>query len=168
MADEIHHGDGQIEHPSIRYERTDASFRGVVFVTLAVAVFGAVALAALLVFFRSYREYQANVKKSPFPLAPAPSTALPPRPRLEQLDRLGGVESANVYEREAAKLDVLNSYGSTTEDGFIHIPIDRAMEMLADKLPHREEPTNDQQKRSAGLIDAGASNSGQMLRGKPR
>jgi hypothetical protein len=56
----------------------------------------------------------------PYPLAPGPSTALPAEPRLEQIDRLEGVERPNVYKREEAKEGVLNRYGPTAEQGYIH------------------------------------------------
>ena len=78
--------------------------------------------------------HQAAIKQSPYPLAPAPSHA-PCRaePRLEQIDRLAGVETPNVYEREAAKLQTLNSYGPTAEEGFVHIPIERAMQLMVEQ-----------------------------------
>jgi hypothetical protein len=153
------------ENPSVRHERTDASLRAILMVAVGAMVFAAVAFYLLLMFFESEQKREAAIKKSPFPLAPGPSTALPREPRLEQIDRLAGVETPNVFERESAKLEVLNGYGPTPEEGFIHVPIDQAMGFLADKLPTRPEPPADQRRRSAGLIDAGASNSGQLFRG---
>src|SRR5689334_6160633 len=115
MVDASQQGDGQLRHPSVHHEPTDASFRGVLIVLFGVMVFAALAFYGLLVYLRGYGEYQASRKKSPFPLAPGPSTTLPSEPRLEQLDRLAGVETPNVYERESSKLDLLNGYGPTAE-----------------------------------------------------
>jgi hypothetical protein len=164
MPDEIHHPDGRIEHPSVRYERTDASFGCILSILIAALIFGIVAFAGVRLFFDEYRNYQAEIKKSPYPLAPEPSTALPREPRLEQIDRLAEVETPNVHEREAAKEKILNSYGATQESGFVHVPIERAMSLLADKLPVRAKPPANQTEHSNGLIDAGESNAGRVFR----
>ena len=170
MAEEIIHPDGRIEHPSVRYERSDANFRAILFVILGALMFGAVVECGILVFFKRYADYQANIKKSPHPLGPGPSNALPREPRLEQVDRLAGVETANTGETERAKRELLNSYGPTKEEGFVHIPIDRAMKYLVEegKLPARPEPPADGGSRSNGLIDAGESNSGRVFKGEPK
>jgi hypothetical protein len=167
MAEEIHHPDGRIEHPSVRHERSDANFRWILGIILGAMVFAAVVQYVLLVFVNGYAGYEAKTKKSPYPLATAPSTTLPREPRLEQLDRTAGIESPDVYKREAAKGDILGSYGPTAEEGFVHIPIDLAMALQANNLPVRAEPPASQRRRENGLVDAGASNSGRMFRGKP-
>jgi hypothetical protein len=164
MAEEIHHPDGRIEHPSVRYEHSDANFRAIVIIILSTMALAALIQTAVLAFFLDFRSYQEGIKKSPYPLAPSPSTALPAEPRLEQIDRLAGVESANVYERMARKEEDLNRYGETPEQGFVHIPIERAMKLLENKLPARPELPAEQAKRSGGLVDAGESNSGRMFR----
>src|SRR5262249_23663709 len=127
MADEVRHPDGRIEHPSVRHEPTDVRFGPILYILLSTTGFAIVVLIALWWFFAGCRDYQARIKESPFPLAPTPSTALPPEPRLEQIDRNAGVQRENVYVREASREDILRSYGPTDEEGFIHIPIDRAM-----------------------------------------
>src|SRR5262245_33789335 len=113
MVDEIHHPDGGLEHSSVRHERTDANFRAILIILIGAMVFAAVVHFVIWVFFKGYAGYQARIKQSPFPLAPAPSTALPPEPRLEQLDRVAEVERPNVYERQAVREDRLNRYGTT-------------------------------------------------------
>jgi hypothetical protein len=164
MAEEIRHPDGRIEHPSVRYEPTDASFRAIALIVLAALGLGALILAAVLAFFYDYRRHQADIKQSPYPLARDPSTALPAEPRLEQIDRQAGVETPNVYERQASKEEILNSYGDAAEKGFVHIPIERAMKLLENKLPARAAPPAEQAKRSGGLVNGGESNSGWMFR----
>ncbi len=81
---------------------------------------------------------------------------------------MAGIERPNVYERQASREEILNSYGPTTEEGFVHIPIERAMKMLENKLPARAEPPADQTRRSDGLVDSGEPNSGGIFRGGRR
>jgi hypothetical protein len=170
MPEEIRHPDGRIEHPTVRYERSDASFLGTFFILLGALVFGVILLAAVLQFFYRYRDYQARIKQSSFPLAGSPSRPLPPPPRLEQIDRLAGIETSNVYDRESARLEVLDSYGPTSDAGFVHVPIERAIEALLERktLKSRPEAPADQRRHSNGLVDAGESNAGRLFKGDPR
>jgi hypothetical protein len=168
VPEEIRHPDGRIEHPSVRHEPTDASLRWIIIVLI-----GALGLAALihyviLVFFQHYNRYQSDIKKSPYPLAPAPSKALPPEPRLEQLNRVIESDIGNVYIREKAKEEILNSIGPTDDKGFVHVPIDWAMEHLAKKgMKVRKLPADGAAERSHGLEGWGASDSGRKFRRKP-
>ncbi len=164
MVDEIRHPDGRIEHPSVRYEHSDASFRAIALIILASIGLGILILGAVLAFFYDYRLYQAEIKQSPYPLAPTPSTALPAEPRLEQIDRLEGIQTPNVYERQASREEILNSYGDTPQKDFVHIPIEQAMNMLENKLPARAAPSAEQAQKAGGLVNAGESNSGRMFR----
>jgi hypothetical protein len=169
-AEEVRYPDGRIEHPHVRYERRDASLRWIIGIGITAMALAALIHYVLLLFFFDYRNYQDAIKRSPFPLAPAPSAALPASPHLEQLDRAAGIERPDVYEREAAKENVLHSYGATPEQGFVHIPIERAMEeaLRENKLPARPERPANQTRRENGLVDSGESNSGRMFREKPR
>ncbi len=152
-------------HPTVQYEPSDASFRWIVGLILGALIFGAVVHFAVQRFFRSYEAYQAEIKASRYPLAAGPGLRKPPEPRLEQVDRMAGIESGNVALRYEAKESVLKSYGPAGE-GYVHIPIDRAIDMLADKLPARANgPGEEQAKRQNGLVDDGESNSGRLLRG---
>jgi hypothetical protein len=168
MVEETRHPDGRVEHPSVKTEKSDASFTAILLVLLAAAGFGAIMLGVILGFFYKWEQHEANVKRSPFPLAAQPSTALPPEPRLEPLDRTAGVESSNVYLRLEQKEDVLTRYGKTAEEGYVHVPVSRAMDLLAGKLPARAAPPADAERKAGGLTDSGESNSGRMFREGPR
>jgi hypothetical protein len=168
MAEEIPPADGRLENPSVRHEPTDASFRWVMYLLGAALVCAIVIFVALWLFFEGYSAHQARVKKSPYPLAPTPSTALPPEPRLEQLDRQRETAGASVYERQQAKEAILQSYGPTGEKGFVHIPIDQAMRALANKLLAPVKPPGQGASRANGLVNGGASNSGRLLRKEPQ
>ncbi len=171
--DEIRHADGRIEHPQVRTEHTDVTLRAVVISLLVAMGFAAIVHWIVLEFFYSYRGYQQDIKQSAFPVAPPPAVSEDPRripqPRLEPVDRMAGIEKANVFERQLAKEKKLHAYGPTEETGYVHIPIEQAMERLADHLPVRKEgATKTDRRREDGLVDAGESNSGRMFRGKAK
>ena len=126
------------EHPGVRYEHRDITFRWVLALLLLIAAFLIGMSLLMLKFFWMQEEAERRLKGSTEALAPA----LPPEPRLEQIDALAGVEAANVNARLAAQEEKLNSYGPTGEKGFVHIPIRQAIEAVADKLPVREPPPN--------------------------
>src|SRR5262249_2297008 len=166
MADEVHEPAERLEeNPLVRYEPTDVSFRPILLILIGAVIFAALQLIAVWWYFERDLHYQAAIKQSAFPLQPGPSDTLPAEPRLEQINRMAGIEKGNVYEREASREALLHSYGPTPETGYIHIPIERAMEIVAGKLPSRPEKSD---KKANGLVDAGESNSGRMLRGEPQ
>lgn len=167
-VEEVHLADGRIEHPCVRHERSDASFGWILGLLGAAVVVGALVHWTVWAFFKDYRDYQNEVKKSPYPLAPTPSSALPPEPRLEPLDRTSGIESSNVGLRQTVKLDRLSRYGPTDEKGFVHIPIGKAMDRLAGKLPARDRQPGGRSETANGLVDSGEPNSGRMLRKEPK
>jgi hypothetical protein len=164
MADANHTASDRTVNPEVRYEPSDARFKPIFLILVAALVLGVLIHLALWWFFHDYRNYQARIKKSPFPLAPGPSTALPRGPRLEQINRLAEIETGDVYERLAVKEEVLRTYGQTSEKGFVRIPIEQAMKHLENKLPARAQPSPEQQRRSGGLVTGGESNSGRLFR----
>jgi hypothetical protein len=164
---EVRPPDGPIENPSIRYEERDVPFRWVLIGAVVGSCVGAALFGLVYLFFRADTDRLASRRESEFPLAEHPSDVPPAEPRLEQIDRLAGNARENVYLRESAKEDQLDSYGETEEKGFVHIPIRRALESLAGHLPVRKAPPPGPSKDN-GLVDSGESNSGRMLRGAPR
>ena len=168
MVEENRYPAEPVEHPLVRHERTDADFRWIVRIIIVALCFAVVVLWTLWWSFGHYNDYQAAIKRSSFPLAATPRETLPSTPRLEQLNRMEGVATSSVYQRQATKEDMLNRYGRTEEKGFVQIPIERAIsKLLEDKLPVRKEPPPGDRKRANGLVDAGESNSGRMFREKP-
>jgi hypothetical protein len=166
-AEETRRADGQVVHPDVRYETSDINFRWILGILIAALVFGIIIQLAVWDFFSDYRASQAKVKKSPFPLAPATVDTLPAEPRLERLDRGDEALAASAAARENAQLSILNSYGPTAEDGYVHVPIDRAMKLVQKQLRSRPQKKTDD-KRENGLLDAGEPNSGRAYRGKPK
>jgi hypothetical protein len=150
----------------VRYERSDASFRAILYILIGATAFAIVLFWSVAQFLHRYETYQAVIKRSANPLQPVPSDALPREPRLEQLNLLAGSDAESFLEQEAAKRATLQSYGPTPETGYIHVPIDRVMDYLASRLPARQEAARGAHKAN-GLLDAGEPNSGRMFREKP-
>ncbi|MCE5268156.1 MAG: hypothetical protein LLG00_09755 [Planctomycetaceae bacterium] len=152
------------EHPGVHFERKDVRF-GCLLAALLAA--GCVLVGLSYTIWQFYW-WQAGVHeregRSPYPMAPAPSTRLPREPRLEQLERMARVESDTLSSRLAAQQRVLDSYGPSGEKGFVHIPIEQAIKAVAGRLPVRHKPPEAPVK-SRGLVNSGDSNSGRMFRG---
>jgi hypothetical protein len=162
-----HVGNGPL-HPEIRYERTDTSFRWILGLLIAGGVLAVVIHVGLWWFFIGYRDHQSAVKDANDPLAAPQGRGLPPEPRLEQVDRVEGIERPDLAARQKPREDALDRYGPG-EDGFVQIPIDRAMHLLAGKLPVRAKlPLADEARRAGGLVGSGESNSGRLFRERPR
>src|SRR4051794_20049991 len=91
----------QTSHEStVRHEHSDAKFSWVLGLVITTAILGILMHVVIWEFFVHERDRLNEDRASKYPLAPRPSTALPPEPRLEQLDRLSGNDLANVYVRE--------------------------------------------------------------------
>jgi hypothetical protein len=148
------------------YERKDIRFGWLAAVLVAVCCFAAIHYYTIwrLLWFRE--GVQESQVQSPYPMAPKLSAKLPPEPRLEQLDRLAGVDSSEVNKRLAAQEKLLNSYGPTADKGFVHIPIQQAIRAVAGQLPVRKQ--RGETTKDNGLIDSGESNSGRMFWEGPR
>ncbi|MCH5374306.1 MAG: hypothetical protein JJ992_10030 [Planctomycetes bacterium] len=166
LPEEICHPDGRIEHPRVRRETTDIHFAPMLIGFLA----GAGVLVVLGYSVWRLYWYQANsLERLRGPRSPFVSRQpekMPPQPRLEQLERISGDKAANVFWRLAAKERDLHHYGNTSDQGFVHIPVERAMELVVKDLPIRSPPDVDPTK-SNGLVDGGESNSGRMLAQEP-
>jgi hypothetical protein len=168
MVEETPRPEGRVEHPEVKTEESDVSFTAVAIVLATLLVLAVLMHVVLWGFFRKREQQESDLKRSPFPLAAQPSSSLPPEPRLEPLDRTSGVESSNVYLRLEQKEALLTRYGETPEEGYVHIPVGRAMDLLAGKLPARAAPPADAERKAGGLTGSGESNSGRMYREGPR
>lgn len=162
----VEHPDGKIEHPWVSHEQRDASFKGVFIVMVATIALGALEFFLVHVFFSSQEGAQSKEKKSPFPLAQTPSEKPPAAPRLEQIDRSRGLRES-AYSIEAPLERTLHRYGDSSEAGFVHIPIEQAIKLVAPELKVRTSRPKGVA-RDNGLVDGGESNSGRLLRKEPR
>src|ERR1700722_6542728 len=161
MTDEIKHGDGA-SHGD--YERRDIGVAGIVYfiVGLAVATF---IVHLVLAGLYDYLDKRARALQPPVNalvenappdtrnVAPHYPERAFPNPRLEtdERDQLNGIR----LDEERT----LNSYGWADEKaGTVRIPIERAMELEAQRLPVRSASSNDQSPAAteANAADANA------------
>lgn len=162
--EEIHQPEGQVEHPRIHHERSDLSARLVYALLVAATCIAVVHYYLVWQMYWYKAAWQEEQKRPPYPASPLPAERLPAEPRLEQLDRLAGVEVADGYKRLVAKEWLLHRYGRGEERGFVHIPIEQAMQIVAGQLPvHAARPPN---LHDQGLVDWGDPNSGRLFRGE--
>lgn len=152
-------------HAEVRYERTDVNVRRVVGTLAILGVLGVFFAAAVWAFFRSEQRSLERSRAAQSPLAPTLAFVLPPEPRLEPLDRMEGIASPNLLQQERA-VERLSRYGKTSDNRFVHIPIDQAIRILATdkKLPTRHQ--QDKESRDRGLVGGGEPNSGRLFVGR--
>jgi hypothetical protein len=127
------------DNPEVSHERSDVNIRAIVVFAIALLVAGGVIHVALYWLLEFYREEAPR----PAPVVTAPRTEeqLPP-PRLQISPR------AELAEMRAAKERELTTYGWVDkEKQTVRIPIDRAMELLAQRgLPARK-PVEEKRKK---------------------
>jgi hypothetical protein len=96
-----------------------------------------------------------------------PTESLPAGPRLEPLDRTSATAAADDFARQLAMEHELHSYGATSEKGFVHIPIERAMKLVIETAPVRKE-SGQLPAKGFGLSGGGESNSGRVYSEGPK
>jgi hypothetical protein len=135
MPETSHLGDGR-DNPEVRHEPSDVNPR-------AVGVFGAglVVLAVLIhvVLAVLFAYFDDRARRAQPPRSPLAPTAAPQRlfePRLQT------APTRELREKLAEEEKVLHSYGWVNrEAGVVRIPIDRAIDLLAERgLPARPQP----------------------------
>jgi hypothetical protein len=154
--------DGRLRNPEVRREPTDVSLKGTL-ITISVSIAAMIViLIGIDLMFNGWQSQLNRDRQPQFSLTPGPTAGPPPEPRLEQIDRVRGIDP-NVA-RMGEQLQQLQHYGRSEETGYVEVPIDRAIEHLQGKLPARQEPSAKESRRSGGLIDAGEPNSGRLFK----
>jgi hypothetical protein len=150
--------------PENRFEVRDVRFRWVLLITVIGSLAGAGIFILVRGFYWAALQSSAGERATTFAPPEKPTNELPPEPRLELLDRLAKTPASNVSKWERGEEKSLETYSTTDEKGFVRIPLQRAMQLLADHLPARKAADRPKFK-DRGLVDAGESNSGRMFRG---
>ena len=160
---QVQHPDGRLEHPTVHRESRDASLRLVLAVLLGGLLVGG---AAGFATWRFVMPEQGGQRRSYNSYAPPPlATELPPPPRLDPLMlKEPELREPRPYGIEA--VERLHRFGPTDEAGFVHIPIDQAIELTAGTLPAPKSLPNDTVK-DQGLVGGGESNSGRLYQDLP-
>lgn len=150
-------------HEDVQYEQAELSVNRVVAVLVGIAiVFTGVFLLDgwILVANTSDVDRASTPPNYSLPAEPKPS-----RPHLEPLDYETAVAS-NVFGLQLEKEHVLHTYGTTSEAGYVRIPIDKAMKLSAIAMPVRQRGMEVPAK-SFGLVGGGESNSGRKYSEAP-
>ncbi|HZU29201.1 MAG TPA: hypothetical protein VFA04_27010 [Bryobacteraceae bacterium] len=108
-------------HPSAGYEHSEASIRMIIGSIVVLALCVVVTCALMVAMFRILH---ATTGRGPRLSNMANPSTLPPEPRLQEQP---WVQLENLRRHEN---QVLGSYGLDAQTGTIHIPIDRAMDLL--------------------------------------
>jgi hypothetical protein len=141
MVDAPHTESGQPHNPSVRHEPTDANFRWIMCIGVASLVLAVLIHWGLLEALFGYCAYQARIKESTFPLAEGQKQELPRQPLLEPLERLAPRGEVRAPARQPPEENQLDRYGPTPEEGYVRIPINRAMRLVEDQLPVEKQKT---------------------------
>lgn len=128
-----------LENPDIKFEQRDA-------MTGRAALWGGAVLVLIFVFMLlvyffvgGLTSFRAATEPTPLPLIDSRPT--PPAPRLQpnRVDQLTAEEELRRFQAEEEY--ILNSYGWVNEEaGIVRIPIDRAIQVLAEDVSPAEEP----------------------------
>lgn len=148
--------DDSTQHAQSRREATDIRFGPILGVVSALGI--CLVLAAFAV--ERLLQWREQVR-GPAAARPKPAR-LPAEPRLEPLESESDAERS-FTQREEARRERLTTLGAAEEDGFVHVPIDRAMQRLASDLKDKSPPTSAGDK-SRGLLHAGEANSGRVMK----
>ncbi len=127
----------EVHNPALAHERSDVNVRGIV--TFAAGLFVIAVVVHVLVWwlFTYFAVRAERMQPPPAPLA-ASRPQLPPEPRLQT------APLRDLQEMRAAEEAILHSYGWVDRQaGVVRIPIERAMQLLAERnlpsRPHRED-----------------------------
>jgi len=125
-----HHAGDHAARPG--YEHQDASPRGVTLAGIGLMILLVLSLAVVAGLFSLFRQRQVSA----YGTGPTPTAIEPPAPRL-QVD-----PAKDLQEVRATQQAQLSSYGWVNKGaGIIHMPIDRAMEIVADQGVPTRAPT---------------------------
>ena len=138
-------------HGRIEHETSDVSAQASLLFIGTLGIVLVLITAGLWMLFKSMAAEQAKLKESRFPLARAErqlplAEHLPPAPRLEGLEPgslirsgVAGWPSLGPAQRERDEL-ALSKYGwADAKAGIAEIPVERAIDLLAGKLPVRKD-----------------------------
>jgi hypothetical protein len=151
-------------HAEVGFDKSEVSVFGVNMVLIAIAIVfaGAVLVGGAILAIRKAPQREVSTSNSySLPVEPKPA-----QPRLDPLD----FETANVPNVFAAQLErerELQRYGNTTEEGFVHIPIDIAMRIAPlSKIMHNGQGKPPD--KAFGLVGGGEANSGRFYSEAPQ
>jgi hypothetical protein len=125
--------DSSKTQPEERHEHSDVNIRAIAYIAIAMIVSAAVILSAVLGIFKRF--VREDVSRDAVPVFGADQTQLPPEPRL-QID-----PNADYRQFLKSEEETLNSYGwIDRQTGIVRIPIDRAIDLVAQRNLEGKKP----------------------------
>jgi hypothetical protein len=130
---EVNQVESQAEKAAIGHETSDANVRGVLGFAAGLVVFVVASLIVVAWLFHYFAAREERMKRPLSALAASERGRLPPEPRLE------GLEHARQLEQpQGPSTGTPQGYGWVDrEAGIVRIPIENAMNIIAEKLPSR-------------------------------
>jgi len=156
---------GEAKNAKVHFEPTDISLRGVLIVVVVAGLLMPLHQFCMMMFFQHEERSERVGHPAELPRTMDENGVLPVEPRLEQLDRLAGIATPDDGRQQMLAEATLNSYGSTQDKEFVHVPIHWAMEQVVSRLPVNVSKSHGPVS-NRGLLDAGEPNSGRMFRGR--
>jgi hypothetical protein len=128
----------ELQHPEVEYEHSDLSALGILGFLAGLAIVGLVMHIILAGMFSYLDTYTKRHEAATNPLAPATALDLRnPGPAVANefpLPRLETNELGELNDQRLQEENVLNTYGWVDQKaGVAHIPIERAMQLLAQR-----------------------------------
>lgn len=151
----------ELKHPEVEYEHSDLSALGILAFLAGLAIVGLVMHIILAGMFSYLDTYTKRHEQATNPLAPATALDLRnPAPSVANefpLPRLETNELGQLNDQRLQEENILNTYGWVDQKaGVAHIPIERAMQLLAQRgLP--VAPPNMPQKNQAPAKNSGVA-----------
>ena len=128
-----------LENPQTKFEQSDAQIGRAVVWGGAVLILIIVAMVVVFVLLGGFTSYRAATEPTPLPLIETRPTPPPPRLQPNPIDQLTAEEELLNFQAEEEY--ILNSFGWVNENaGIVRIPIDRAMQILAEDAAPADEP----------------------------
>ena len=158
----------ELRHEEVEFEREDLSAGAILGFLAGLAIVGLVMHIALLGIYRYLEHYDKTHQPPQNPLVKAVNVdtrqATPQDANKFPLPRLETNERGQLYDQRIKEEETLNTYGWVDQNaGIAHIPIDRAMEIIAEQgLP--TAPTalaNEAEKRQSSPVTKTAKPPGQ-------
>jgi hypothetical protein len=151
----------------VRFDDQEVPITEVLIVLACIAfVFVGVGLLAWYKLDSNIGPNRADTSGSNYNAYNFPSDPLPLQPRLEPLGTVTGQVSQSIAQHQLAFEQTLESYGSTCDNAFVHIPIGEAIKLVIPHLPVRGVTSGDLSK-THGLVGGGESNSGRLFQEAP-
>jgi hypothetical protein len=118
---------------SARHEPTDINTRPLKVVAFVFFISAVVIPLVLLWLFKYYEKTVARPDRE-LVNSQVPAGPMAPEPRIQGVPTFHGpVPRADMEQLRRESQQRLNSYGKSEDAGFVRIPIDRAMQILADR-----------------------------------